>query len=399
MVIATVKATLGAMAAAMVVVPSAYAGTAIYVDGTGNSTPNESLAKYVPPGYAIQRVDYPAEAAPLYGKQTAGHSIAAGVPVLDAMISAAVAAQNGPVVVVGVSLGAMVVMDELRNLAGRPDAPSPSEVSFVLMAAPTAPGGFLSYLPYTYSPVVDMVMQPFPQTPYNVSVIRELFDGISSFPDRPWNFIAVLNALAGGLGVYHNGDHLSQDLELVLNGRFPLEDTTVEVNSLGGVTSTYTSHASGLSIPHLIEAFLPGLAKFANTFITPIITPIVMLGYSSHTPDGGPHLMPGGTLVGKDGQPFYRPRDVERVTADPRARHVPLGAQSARPARSVGFPKGVASSAELADSAGPATERMESLRVNRGALEAARGQRSRESNGEDLRAEQSGSRPTPRQPS
>ena len=243
------------------------------------------MTNFVPPGYTIKRVNYPAEAAPLYGKATAGQSIAAALPVLDAAIRAAVAAQDGPVVVVGVSLGAMVVEEQLRNLASRPDSPNPADISFVLMAAPSIPGGILSYLPYGYSEAVDWVMQPFPETPYDVSVIRESYDGISNFPDRPWNFIAVLNALVGGFGIYHNGDHLAADFRSVLDGSFPAAETTVEINSLGGVTSTYTHSSHGLAIPHLIADLLPDsdLVAALGALTNAIITPLVNLGYSSLT--------------------------------------------------------------------------------------------------------------------
>ncbi len=367
MAVASVKAAIGAVAAAMLFAPDANAGTAIYVDGTGNATPDAMLGYFVPPGYTIQRVNYPAQAAPLYGEATAGSSIAAALPVLDGMIRAAVDAQDGPVVVVGVSLGAMVVTEQLRDLANRPDAPSPSDISFVLLAAPTFPGGILSYLPYAYSDVVDWVMQPFPETPYHVDVIRELYDGISSFPDRPWHLMAVLNALAGGLGVYHNGDHLSEDLRLVLNGEFPAQDTTVTVNSLGGVTATYTHHASGLSIPHLLEAFNPGLAELVNT----IITPLVNLGYSSHTPYAGPYLLPGGTLVGSDGQPLFGSTDVERPVSKPRARKASAGLQSAPAVPGVGATAKSVSSAASRGSDRLARDRTKSVRPNRGRAAAA----------------------------
>jgi hypothetical protein len=287
-----------AAALAVVVAASAHADTAIYVDGMTDTVPDAVAKLLVPAGYTFERVDYPAEAWPFTGRSsgTAGKSIAVGVPALDDMIRAAVAAHDGPVVVTGVSLGAMVVEQEIRNLASQADAPSPAQISFVLLADPTDPGGAFSYLPYIPIPVLDMVMQPFPQTPYKIDVIKQLYDGVSSFPDRPWHLLADVNALFG-FYTFHTSDHLGQDLALVEAGVFPPLDTTTEVNALGGVTTFYTGEFGGPAITHLFDPRLANLDK--------LLIPIINRGYSSKTPDAGPHFAPGGALVRKDGQPVF----------------------------------------------------------------------------------------------
>ena len=53
MTVASVKAALGAIATAMLFAPSAYAGQAIYVDGTGNITPDEMRG--FPPDVGVLR--------------------------------------------------------------------------------------------------------------------------------------------------------------------------------------------------------------------------------------------------------------------------------------------------------------------------------------------------------
>jgi hypothetical protein len=292
-----------AAALAVVVASSAHADTAIYVDGMTNSVPDAVAQLLVPTGYKIERLDYPGGAWPVTGlsSDTVGQSIAVGVPALDNMIHAAVAAGDGPVVVTGVSLGAMVVEQEMRNLASQSDAPSASQVSFVLLADPTDRGGLFSYLPYTTVPILDMVMQPFPKTRYNVVVIRQLYDGVSSFPDRPWHLVADVNALFGFF-TFHTSDHLANSFKLVENGQFPPAGTTTEVNSLGGTTTTYTGEVGGPSLTHLLDPFAPKLFAIVNRLITPIID----LGYSSKTPNAGPHFAPGGALVNKDGRPVFR---------------------------------------------------------------------------------------------
>ena len=264
----------------------------------------DAVAKlFVPSGYTFERLDYPAGAWPFTGlsSDTVGQSIAVGVPTLNDMIRTAVAANDGPVVVTGVSLGAMVVEQEMRNLATQSDAPQPSQLSFVLVADPTDRGGGFAYLPYTYMPILNMVMQPFPQTPYNVAVIRQLYDGVSSFPDRPWHLLADLNAVFGLL-TFHTSDHFPPGLPSGRGRGVPASrhHHRGELERWRHL-DLHQWETGGPALTHLLDPYAPALFQFINRLITPIID----LGYSSKTPNAGPHFAPGGALVNNNGQPVF----------------------------------------------------------------------------------------------
>lgn len=290
-----------AMAVALGAAVTAPADTALWVHGaTRGEIPTEDVLRRIPPGYTLQEVDYPAGLWPWTGLFTAtgAQSIAAGVPALDAAIRAAQA--DGKVLVIGESLGSMVVDQELRNLAAQPDRPDPSQVEFQVIADPTRPGGLVSYLPDGWFILLTGTrQQPVAETPYNVTVIKLQYDAVASWPDRPWHLLSVINAIWGGV-VYHGTDHYGYAAQQVINGEVPPENISTTVNSQGGVTTTYTIQQSP-ALGHLLEPFLPQSVAFMDRLLTPVIN----LGYSELTPDAGPHLAPGGRLVDRDGVPVF----------------------------------------------------------------------------------------------
>ncbi len=140
-------ATVAVAGAAALVAPSVGADTALWVRGASVvEIPIAEVLARVPAGYSLQEVDYPAGLWPWTGLDTAtgAHSIAVGVPALDQAIRAVQG--QGQTLVIGESLGSLVVDQQLRDLAARPDAPDPSTVRFQVIAAPGRPGGLLSYL-------------------------------------------------------------------------------------------------------------------------------------------------------------------------------------------------------------------------------------------------------------
>jgi hypothetical protein len=304
-----VRSVVAATAAAVIstasilVAPAASADIALWVHGaTADEIPLEEVLERVPPGYTLQEVDYPAGLWPWTGLRTAtgAKSIAVGVPALDAAIRAAVG--QGHTLVIGESLGSLVVDQELRNLAVRPDAPDPSLVRFVVIAAPGRPGGLLSYLPVgTRDPLTGTTIKPVPETPYDVTVIKLQYDAIASWPDRPWRLLSVLNAIAGGF-VYHGKDHYGPAVQSVMKGQVPAENVSTTVNSLGGATTTYTVQQS-TAILHPFESIFPVAVAALNRRV---LAPLINLGYSELTPEAGPHLAPGGRLVGKEGRKIGR---------------------------------------------------------------------------------------------
>lgn len=92
-------------------------------------------------------------------------------------------------VVFGYSHGAMVAAQWIAEHADDPEAPSPEELSFVLIANPTrAHGGTLPAMPDNQYQVTDIVRQ---------------YDPVADFPDNPFNLLAMINVGAGILSPIH----------------------------------------------------------------------------------------------------------------------------------------------------------------------------------------------------
>ena len=57
------------------------------------------------------------------------------------------------------------------------------------------------------------------------------YDAFADFPDKPWNLLAIANAMAGL--IYRHGQTATADLSEV-----PAQNITTTVNSLGATTTT-----------------------------------------------------------------------------------------------------------------------------------------------------------------
>lgn len=340
---AVLPAVAAAVAGALTILPVASSDTALWVRGASRvDIPIADVLMRVPPGYALQQIDYPAGLWPWTGldTDTGAQSIAVGVPTLDQAIRAVDG--QGQTLVIGESLGSLVVDQQLRDLAGRPDAPDPSTVRFQVIAPPGRPGGLLSYLPVgAYEPLTGTTIQPVPETPYDVTVLKLQYDAITSWPDRPWHLLAVLNAIAGGI-YFHASENYSEYAQDIANGRTPPGTVTTTVNSQGGVTTTYTVQQNP-ALLYPLEPIFPDAVAAANK----VLAPIINLGYSELTPDAGPHLAPGGQLVDKAGTPVFpglaaRTRDSSARAALSAAvvdGAAPEGISSQRPSTSEGREK------------------------------------------------------------
>ncbi|MFW0151035.1 PE-PPE domain-containing protein [Mycobacterium sp. smrl_JER01] len=186
-------------------------------------------------------VNWPAQAGPYTGKNdmTLGASINIGITNLNAQIDAAMdrLATDGngnyingeKVTVVGLSAGSLVVNEVLRQLAADANAPDKNQITFVLVADSSRQklidkARYNSRYDYTY--------QPAPETEYDIIVVTGEYDGMADFPDRWWNGLAVMNAIAGGIFVHV--PMMFADLSKV-----PEENISVDVNSKGGTTTNY----------------------------------------------------------------------------------------------------------------------------------------------------------------
>ncbi|WP_264001947.1 PE-PPE domain-containing protein, partial [Mycolicibacterium gadium] len=144
----------------------------LVVGGTGKSVPSEAMMHALyeqglftdpdPTG-----VQYPAQLWPIQGKLTLDESVAVGVANLDS----ALVDVDGPVTVVGLSQGAVVVNYEKRALMAQPDPPT--DISFVTIGDPTnSDGGLLAKLPHVHIPILDATIPRAPvETPYDTTEI------------------------------------------------------------------------------------------------------------------------------------------------------------------------------------------------------------------------------------
>jgi pimeloyl-ACP methyl ester carboxylesterase len=103
---------------------------------------------------------------------------------------------DGKVVIIGESMGSMVAARVAAELAAGPDAPSPDDVRFILIAPPEA--GVAEYFREgTFIPILNYRVKRVATSPYPTTIVIGEYDGWADPPDRPWNLLASANALMG----------------------------------------------------------------------------------------------------------------------------------------------------------------------------------------------------------
>lgn len=201
---------------ALVCAPAAWADV-LYLGGTGQQgTPTQAQMTWLIDGNIVPTDDpdeligvgYPAQLWPVVGTLSLDRSVRDGTNTLDAMIPGT----EGPVTVVGVSQGAVVINYEKRRLAA---AAYPSGgISFITIGDPTnSDGGILAKLAPVHIPLLDFTIPPSPVDTYETTEIVREFDGLADWPDKPFNAVADLNALAGAIYIHPNYGGLDLDDE------------------------------------------------------------------------------------------------------------------------------------------------------------------------------------------
>ncbi len=208
-------------------------------------------------------VKWPAEAGPYTGRGdlTLGASINVGKANLDAQIDAALARldkdADGNVVggekvtVVGLSAGSLVVNEVLREMAADADAPGKDQITFVVVADSSRQKMIDKA---RYNSKYDYTYQPAPETEYDIVVVTGEYDGMADFPDRPFNVLAIMNAIAGSIFVHV--PVMYADLANV-----PTENITVDVNAKGGTTTHYLVPTKKLPLVQLFPSLAPREAE------------------------------------------------------------------------------------------------------------------------------------------
>ncbi|MGE2731978.1 PE-PPE domain-containing protein [Mycolicibacterium vaccae] len=198
-------------------------------------------------------VEWPAEARPYTGffDKTLGESIEEGKANLRTAIRTALAGldrdANGNVVegqkvtVMGISAGALVVNEVMRDLARESTAPLKNLITFVVAGDASRQNDFSN----KYADRLDYTYRPAAVTPYDTVVVTAEYDGLADFPDRPGNFWALANALAGAILLHVPSAYA--DLSEV-----PEDDITSDTNARGGITTRYFLRAERLPIVRLL---------------------------------------------------------------------------------------------------------------------------------------------------
>ena len=239
--------------------------------------------RYAGDDHTRVNVEWPAQAWPQTGltSLTVGQSVAAGIEKLEEALQQA----SGPTVVLGISQSALVVDAVQRRLAADPNAPGPDQLSFVVVADMNRGNGIFTGFRGVFLPILNYVPEPEPVTPHDVLVVAKEYDGWADFPDRWWNLLSTLNAIAGsgiipGFGSEHNAT-VSADLSQV-----PQKNITTTVNSAGGTTTTYLVPTPDL--PLLAPLTNLGVPKPVVDTLNNLLKPVVDAGYSrndSSAPD------------------------------------------------------------------------------------------------------------------
>lgn len=258
------------------------AATTVMIGGLNQPTLSDGeMAAVLNGRYAddtLVSAEYPAQAWPFTGltSLTVGQSVDVGVGNLEAAIR-----ETNPAVVVGISEGSLVLDEVQRRLAAAPDAPQPDEIEFVTIAGLNRGNGLFTLFRGLFIPIFNYTPQPEPVTPYHTTVIMKEYDGWADFPDRPWNLLSALNAIAGsgvipGFPSEHNAT-INTDLSQV-----PDSNVTTTTNSAGGTTKRYLVPTPDLPLLRPLRDL--GFPAAIVDALNALLKPIVDAGYSRNDP-------------------------------------------------------------------------------------------------------------------
>lgn len=237
------------------------------------------------PGTTPVAVDYPAQLGPLSGPSalTTDQSTAIGQQNLHAAILRELA-KGEPIVVAGLSEGTLVIDQELRYLQNDPTAPPAQDITFYVFGDMGRGLGQM-YLPGVTIPFVGQTFSPLPDSQYDTVVVNEQWDGWANPPDRPWNLLAVLNAVMGAVyTVNGSNDHSQTSLDSMADAVLVSKTTS----SLGGTTTTYMIPREQLPLTRPLLQL--GVPTWAVDEIDKLLMPLIQTGYSTLTPNLGPHI-------------------------------------------------------------------------------------------------------------
>lgn len=242
------------------------------------------------PGLDRQIVDYPAG-------QVQGHTLEQMFPGLDAAfpglgvdgpsigesvdegeVNLETAIRNGgPGTAIGLSEGAMVLDAVQAKLANDPTAPPPNTLSFATYGDPLAKHAFgESFLTQMFPvgsvvPSLDFRMPAPAESQYDTHQFISAYDSIADWPDRPDNWMSLLNAVVG-LATGHTAVAFTNP------GNVPPQNIRTTVNSKGAKTTTYLIPEQHLP---LVQPFkYLGVDEGTLNQLDAVLKPTVDAGYS-----------------------------------------------------------------------------------------------------------------------
>jgi 3'-(hydroxy)phthioceranyl-2'-palmitoyl(stearoyl)-2-O-sulfo-trehalose (hydroxy)phthioceranyltransferase len=226
-------------------------------------------------------IPYPGGFWPVTGldSPTVGESVAVGTNNLDA----AIRSTSGPIVVTGLSQGALVLDAEQTRLASDPNAPPPDQITFINAGDP---GHLLARIfnPGTHVPLIDYTVPAPVESQYNTIEIVGEYDVFSDPPDRPLNLIADLNAIAAAGFYGHSATAFSDP------ARVAPEDITVTTNSKGATTTTYLIRSKQLPLVRALQD-IGGLSPKTAQRLDQVLRPVVDSAYVRNDGSSSPTLI------------------------------------------------------------------------------------------------------------
>lgn len=185
--------------------------------------------------------------------------------------------EGGPGTVLGLSEGAMVLNAVQARLARDPNAPPPDQLSFAVYGDPIGQhafgDGFLrqNFPVGSVVPAMDFQIPAPVESQYDTYSFVSAYDSIADWPDRPDNWMSLLNAIAG-LATGHTA------VAFTSPAMVPARNVATTVNSRGGRTITYMIPEQHLPLVIPFKYF--GVDEATLNRLDAVLKPMVDAGYS-----------------------------------------------------------------------------------------------------------------------
>lgn len=181
---------------------------------------------------------------------------------------------EGPIVVTGLSQGAMALNAEQDRLAADPTAPPADQLTFIKAGDPDHL--FTKYFdPGTTIPVLDYTVPAPMDSQYNTIDVVHQYDIFSNPLDRPGNLLALANAVVGG-SADHTATAFSDPASI------PPQNVTVATNARGATTTTYFIPADRLPLTELLVQ--SGISESMADRVDHVMRPMVDRAYGPKPP-------------------------------------------------------------------------------------------------------------------